>query len=102
VETIPAFASVWTDRLPEDSRDQADEILIDAARSGADLRDLNALGAEMYAKSRPAPAGNDDPEQAPRVFGAGLPDGRTVFGAYQGGGSLVIFGGWCRVASPLP
>jgi hypothetical protein len=63
VETIPAFASVWTDRLPEDSRDQADEILIDAARSGADLRDLNALGAEVYAKSRPGPAGNDDPEQ---------------------------------------
>ena len=52
-----------TDRLPEDGRDEADKILIDAARSGADLRDLNALGAEMYAGSRPGPAGNDDPEQ---------------------------------------
>lgn len=86
METIAAFASVWTDRLPEDSRDQADEILIDAARSGADLRDLNALGAEIYAKSRPALAGNDHAGHAPRVFGVGLPDGRTVFGACHGGG----------------
>ena len=45
----------WTDRLPEGDREEADRILLDAARSGLDLRDMTALAAEMYEKSRPQP-----------------------------------------------
>ncbi len=46
----------WTDRLPEGDREDADRILLDAARSGLDLRDVTALAAEMYEKSRPQPS----------------------------------------------
>ena len=38
----------WSDRLPEDSRAQADAILLDAAAGGADLRDLAGLAEQMY------------------------------------------------------
>ena len=52
----------WTDRLPEDCRDNADAILVSAARMGMDLQDLAALAAEIEARSRP-----DVPDQdAPR------------------------------------
>ena len=37
----------WTDKLPEDCRQDADAILLGAAEGGADLRDLAALAAEM-------------------------------------------------------
>jgi Domain of unknown function (DUF222)/HNH endonuclease len=42
----------WTDRLPEDCRAAADEILIAAAKAGMDLRDLAELAEEIYARSR--------------------------------------------------
>jgi hypothetical protein len=60
-EMTESFAEAirhWTDKMPGDCRDQADEILAAAARAGLDLRDITALAAEMYEKSRPA--GNDD------------------------------------------
>src|SRR5580692_5453869 len=56
-----SFARVicgWTDKMPGDCRDQADEILAAAAMAGLALRDITALAAEMYEKSRPA--SNDD------------------------------------------
>jgi hypothetical protein len=53
----------WTDKIPEDCRDKADKILIDAARSGLDLRTLTALAGEMYEKSRPRPGGDGNPEE---------------------------------------
>jgi hypothetical protein len=56
----------WTDKLPEDCRDAADQILIDAVRSGLSFEDLIKLAAEMYEvyeKSQPSPAGQDHPEQ---------------------------------------
>ena len=59
----------WTDRLPEGDREEADRILLDAARSGLDLRDVTALAAEMYEKSRPQPS---EDEAGP---GAGGPVG---------------------------
>ena len=40
----------WTGRLPEDCRPAADAILLAAARSGMDLRDLAELAAEIYAR----------------------------------------------------
>jgi Domain of unknown function (DUF222) len=43
----------WTDRLPEDCREAADEILVTAAKAGMDMRDLAALAGEMYERSRP-------------------------------------------------
>ncbi len=53
----------WTVRLPEGSREKADGILLDAARSGLDLRDVTALAVEMYEKSRPE-CPEDDPGRA--------------------------------------
>jgi hypothetical protein len=43
----------WTDKLPGDCREAADEILLAAAQAGMDLRDLAGLFAEIYEKSRP-------------------------------------------------
>jgi hypothetical protein len=60
-----SFARVicgWTDKMPGDCRDQADEILVAAVLAGLDLRDITALAAEMYEKSRPA-AGDEDPDR---------------------------------------
>ena len=51
----------WTDKLPEGCREEADRILLAAARSGLDLRDIAALAAEMVEKSRPQPDPDDDP-----------------------------------------
>ena len=47
----------WTDRLPEDCRPDADDILLAAAKTGMDLRDLAGLVAEIYARALP----DDDP-----------------------------------------
>jgi hypothetical protein len=50
----------WTDRLPGDRRDDADEILASVAASGAELADLAGLAAEMYERCRAAGPGEDD------------------------------------------
>ena len=50
----------WTDKLPADCRPAADAILVTAARAGMDLRDLAALAAELYERSRP-----DVPDEDP-------------------------------------
>jgi Domain of unknown function (DUF222) len=65
----PAVSESWariicglTDRLPAESRDDADLILVTAVRDGATLADLLALGQIMYEKSRSAtPDGDGDP-----------------------------------------
>ena len=49
----------WTDKLPEDCRPAADAILLSAAKAGMDLRDLAALAAEIYERSRPDPPDED-------------------------------------------
>jgi hypothetical protein len=41
----------WTDRLPEAQRGDGDEILVGAARGGADLTALAGLAQEMYERS---------------------------------------------------
>ena len=43
----------WTDKLPAESREAADEILLAAAAAGMGLPDLAGLAAEMYQRSRP-------------------------------------------------
>jgi hypothetical protein len=50
----------WTGKLPEDCRPDADEILLLAAKSGADLPDLAGLAGEIYARSLP-----EDPDDGP-------------------------------------
>jgi hypothetical protein len=41
------------DKLPQECREAADEILVTAAKAGMDLPDLHGLAAEMYERSRP-------------------------------------------------
>jgi hypothetical protein len=49
----------WSEMLPPDVRDDADAILLDAARGGADLADLSALAEEMHRRTAP-PDGDGD------------------------------------------
>jgi len=58
-ESMARLICAWTDRLPADCRDAADEILVAAARGGARKEDLAALAAEIYARSLPDT--EDDP-----------------------------------------
>ncbi|HEY6309921.1 MAG TPA: DUF222 domain-containing protein [Streptosporangiaceae bacterium] len=50
----------WTDQLPGGCRQAADEILLAAARAGADERDLAGLAAEIRARA-PQDTTDDDP-----------------------------------------
>jgi len=59
-ESVARKICQWTDKLPEDCRLAADAILIVAAKSGADLRGLAELAAEIYARSLP-----DEPDSDP-------------------------------------
>jgi hypothetical protein len=68
-ESFARTVCLWTDKLPEDSRDTADRILVGAAAAGMDLRGLAELAGEMDARSRP-----DTPDRDP----AGEFDDRSV------------------------
>ena len=57
-ESFARTICLWTDKLPEDCRPDADAILLGAAKGGADLRDLAGLAGEIYARSLP-----DDPDK---------------------------------------
>ena len=57
----------WTDRLPEDRRADADQILAGAARGGADLAGLAGLAREIYERCAPA----DDREDGSGTGGSG-------------------------------
>ena len=58
-ESYARTICAWTDKLPQDCREDADEILAGAARSGMDLADLAGLAGEIYARSRPGDPGKD-------------------------------------------
>ncbi len=73
----------WTDKLPADCQPAADAILVTAARAGMDLRDLAALAAELYERSRP-----DAPDEDP---GLGFED-RAVRLETTFGGAGVLGG----------
>ena len=50
----------WSEQLPEDKRDDADQILAAAAAGGAELADLAGLAEQMYQRGRTDP--DDDPD----------------------------------------
>ena len=58
----------WSDRLPADMREDADQILAAAAAGGAELADLAGLAQQMYERSR-----------------AGAPATTTMMGLLTGG-----------------
>ena len=57
--SLAKLVCAWSDRLPADCRDAADDILVAAARAGADRPDLAALAAEIYTRSLPDPPGDE-------------------------------------------
>ena len=61
-ESMARTVCDWTDKLPADCRQTADEILVAAARAGARKEDLAALAAEIYARSLPADDGDLEPD----------------------------------------
>src|SRR6266568_9495072 len=62
-ESFGRTICTWTDRLPRDCRAAADEILLAAAAAGTGLRNLAALAAELYERSRPD-VPDEDPDRA--------------------------------------
>src|SRR5215831_11192825 len=50
----------WSERLPDDKRDDADAILAGAAAGGAELADLAGLAEQMYQRSRAGEPDRDD------------------------------------------
>ena len=51
-EPVGRLVCLWTGKLPEQYRDDADEVLLAAAASGLGLEDLAALFAQMYERAR--------------------------------------------------
>jgi hypothetical protein len=72
----------WTERLPDDNRADADEILVAAARGGASLASLGGLAREMY--ERCAPPDDRDDGFDDRFFRLGI----TFRGAGRAEGDL--------------
>jgi len=61
-ESFARTICTWTDRLPENCREKADEVLLAAAKAGMDLRGLAALAAEILEKSRSETPDDDTDE----------------------------------------
>ena len=59
-ESAGRLICLWTGRLPEQHRDDADEVLLAAAAAGLGLEELAALAAQMYERAR-----GDLPDQDP-------------------------------------
>jgi Domain of unknown function (DUF222) len=80
-ESYARTLATWTDKLPADKRDEADEILAREAAAGMGLRDLAELAAEILARCRP-----DEPDQDPDD---GFDDRSvTIQTTFQGAGVL--------------
>ena len=61
-ESVARTLCLWTNKLPENRRQDADEILADAAVCGLGLADLAGLFAEIYARSRAGQPDEDTDE----------------------------------------
>ena len=82
-ESAGRLICLWTGKLPEQHRDDADEVLLAAAAAGLGLEELAALAAQMYERAR-----GDLPDQDP---GRDFAD-RGVKLAVTFGGAGVIHG----------
>ena len=51
-ESVGRLICLWTGKLPEQYRDDADEVLLAAAAAGLGLEELAALSAQMYERAR--------------------------------------------------
>src|SRR5690242_4970453 len=78
-ESFARTICVWTGKLPTESRNKADAILMGAAVAGLGLRDLAVLASEMLARCWQPDAQDLMPEPGPdpdgRPAGDGGPDG---------------------------
>ena len=61
-ESVARILCQWTNRLPEDQRDLADDKLVAAALAGMSLQDLAELYGEIYEQSRSASPDEDKDE----------------------------------------
>jgi hypothetical protein len=61
-ESVARIVCQWTNRLPEDQRDLADDKLVAAALAGMSLPDLAELYGEIYEQSRSASPDQDKDE----------------------------------------
>ena len=61
-ESVGRLICVWTDKLPDKARDEADEALVAAAAGGLGLEELAALFAEMYERAR-SERPDEDPDR---------------------------------------
>jgi Domain of unknown function (DUF222) len=59
-ESVGRLICLWTDRLPQQYRDESDKLLLAAAAGGLGLAELASLAAEMYVRAR-----GDLPDQDP-------------------------------------
>jgi hypothetical protein len=91
-ESVARTICAWTDNLPADCRERADEVLLTAALSGLGLRDLAGLAGEIYARAPKTPDGSGDGDED----GDRGEDADTAFGdravrlatTFQGAGVL--------------
>jgi Domain of unknown function (DUF222) len=61
-ESVARIVCQWTNRLPQDQRDLADDKLVAAALAGMSLQDLAGLFGEIYEQSRSASPDEDKDE----------------------------------------
>ena len=60
-KSVALQVAKWTRAIPEEYRDEAEEIAVAAARAGADLRALAAICAEIrYRTAQPDPDDDKD------------------------------------------
>ncbi len=65
-KSVALAVARWTNAIPEEFRDGAEEIVVAAAQAGVDLRGLAAICAEIRERTaRPDP--DDDPDDDPRL-----------------------------------
>jgi hypothetical protein len=76
----------WTDRLPHHAREDADQVLCDAAADGGmALRDLGGLAEEIYQRTRPPVPSSDADDRFEERF---VQLGKTLDGAGRVEGDL--------------
>jgi len=86
-ETWAGQFATWNDRLPAEEIDDADKILLDAARSGLTLRpDIEKLAQAIYEALKGREPSGDDPGDG--FADRGVRMGTTIGGAGRLGGDL--------------